>query len=103
MERIPPVDKIVAKITKEPKLSEEPVDANNIEFVLNPVESAPIGDVEKLVKSKAALETLLALAKTYIEMDDIETAKQSLQEVVDFGNKKQQAEAQRLLDELSKK
>jgi pilus assembly protein FimV len=36
-------------------------------------------------------------------MDDIESAKQSLQEVLEFGNEKQKAEAKSLLDELDKK
>ncbi|MFC7780396.1 FimV/HubP family polar landmark protein [Legionella taurinensis] len=58
---------------------------------------------QKLVKSKKALDTLMALAKTYLSMDDHEAAKQSLQEIVEFGNKKQRAEAQKLLDEMDKK
>ncbi|QRN04132.1 hypothetical protein GH742_09740 [Legionella sp. MW5194] len=58
---------------------------------------------QKLVKSKKALDTLLALAKTYLSMDDQEAARQSLQEIVEFGNKKQRAEAQKLLDEMDKK
>jgi pilus assembly protein FimV len=55
----------------------------------------------KPVKSKAALDTLLALAKTYIAMEDLETAKQSLQEVLDFGDGNQKAEAQKIMDELN--
>lgn len=58
---------------------------------------------KKLVKSKKALDTLMALAKTYLSMDDHEAAKQSLQEIVEFGNKKQRTEAQKLLDDMDKK
>lgn len=57
----------------------------------------------KLVKNKAALDTLLALAKTYISMQDFELAKQSLQEVVNFGDENQKIEAQKLLEEISAK
>jgi pilus assembly protein FimV len=83
-----------------PAPAEEKEVEHSIEFVLNPVEPATIEDVEKPAKSKAALETLLALAKTYIDMGDIETAKQSLEEVLDFGSKTQKLEAKRLLATL---
>lgn len=97
---------VVKKTSKDqPKVDgladSEKVENNNIEFVL--AETPPVGDAAKPIKSKAALETLLSLAKTYIEMDDMEMAKQSLQEVLDFGNEKQKTEAQRLLDEMNKK
>lgn len=55
------------------------------------------------LKSKAALNTLLALAKTYIGMDDIESARTSLEEVLEYGSDIQKAEAQRLLDEIKDK
>lgn len=55
----------------------------------------------KPAKSKAALDTLLALAKTYIAMDDFETARQSLQEVMEFGDETQQKEAKILWEKLS--
>lgn len=86
----------------EPKQDEIPEDEHSIEFVLNPVE-VPLPPEEKAppLKSKAALDTLLALAKTYIGMDDFEAAKQSLQEVLEFGNEEQQSEAQHLLDKLN--
>ncbi len=76
---------------------------NGIDFVLNPVEQTSLSkEALQPLKSKAALDTLLALAKTYIGMDDAEAAKQSLQEVLDFGSKAQKSEAKRLLDELDK-
>lgn len=62
----------------------------------------PVTEDEKLVKSTLALDTLLDLAKTYISMGDEETAKQSLQEVLDFGTKDQQAKAKQLLDSLNR-
>ena len=54
-------------------------------------------------KSSSALETLLSLAKTYMTMDDVESAIESLQEVIEFGNDKQKEEATRLLNQLKKK
>ncbi len=55
------------------------------------------------LKSKAALDTLLALAKTYIGMDDIDSARTSLGEVLEYGSDMQKIEAQRLLDEIKDK
>lgn len=52
------------------------------------------------LKSQKALDTLLALAKTYIGMEDIESALNSLNEVMEHGSKSQKAEAQRLIDEI---
>ncbi len=89
---------------EEDRSVSDEIDDNSIEFVLNPVEDVPPPEEKtQPVKSKAALETLLGLAKTYIGMDDIESAKQSLQEVLEFGNEKQKAAAKSLLDELDKK
>lgn len=56
-----------------------------------------------LIKSKTALDTLLTLAKTYISMDEHETARQSLEEVFCFGEKDQQVEAQKLLKQIDEK
>ncbi len=58
---------------------------------------------EKPLKSKAALDTLLQLAKTYIGMEDLDSAKQFLTEVMTHGDKTQKEEAARLLDEINKK
>ncbi|RUR09331.1 FimV/HubP family polar landmark protein [Legionella sp. km772] len=55
------------------------------------------------LKSKKALETLLALAKTYISMDDFESARHSLEEVVEHGNKQQKEEANNLLQSIKDK
>lgn len=52
------------------------------------------------LKNKKALDTLLDLAKTYISMDDHESAKASLEEVLEYGSKTQKTEAQQLLNEL---
>jgi pilus assembly protein FimV len=71
------------------------------------IEFAPIdatkstnAEDEKPVKSKAVLDTLLALAETYIDMGDIAAAKESLNEVMEFGNKRQQTAAKKLLKKL---
>ncbi len=55
------------------------------------------------LKSKTAFDTLLALANTYISMDDIESAKASLEEILEHGSEQQKAEAQRLLDQIKDK
>ncbi len=55
------------------------------------------------LKSKKALETLLALAKTYMSMDDFESARHSLEEVVEHGSKKQKEEATSLLESIKGK
>ncbi|MBI2786643.1 MAG: fimbrial protein FimV, partial [Legionella longbeachae] len=63
-------------------------------------------DVEKnfvKLKNTKALDTLLALARTYIDMHDIESALHSLNEVIEHGSKVQKKEAKRLLDEIERK
>jgi len=45
------------------------------------------------------MDTLLGLAKTYLEMNDIEMARSSLEEVLAFGSDAQKKEAKRLLGE----
>uniref|UniRef100_UPI000493DD4F FimV/HubP family polar landmark protein n=1 Tax=Legionella pneumophila TaxID=446 RepID=UPI000493DD4F len=52
------------------------------------------------LKSKKALDTLLDLAKTYISMGDIETARSSLEEVIEHGSANQKEQASQLLDQL---
>lgn len=54
----------------------------------------------KLVKSTTALETLLALAETYISMEDFEAARQALEEVIQDGTKVQKQAARAILKEL---
>ena len=81
-------------------------DTHHIEFVTEPVleKKSAARSVKKkqteAVRSKAALETILTLAQTYIDMGDIAAAKESLQEVIDYGNKKQQEAAKALMSDL---
>lgn len=56
-----------------------------------------------LLKSTKALDTLLDLAKTYIGMEDFESARHSLDEVLEFGSEDQKIKAQSLLDEIKDK
>lgn len=56
-----------------------------------------------LVKSEKAFDTLLALAKTYIGMDDFDSAQPALEEIVQYGSATQKEEAARLLDEIKNK
>ena len=72
-------------------------------MALHPIEPSPTETSAKPAKSKIALDTLLALAKTYVSMDDLEAARQSLQEVLDHGNEGQRLEATNMLNELEKK
>ena len=69
---------------------------DNLSSELNLENAAP-----KLIKSKAALDTLLALAKTYISMEDYESARQSLNELLMFGDDNQKQEAQTLIDQIA--
>lgn len=55
------------------------------------------------LKSKRALDTLLALARTYVSMDDFESAKQSLEEVVEHGSEEQKEHAKLMLEEIKGK
>lgn len=52
------------------------------------------------LKSTKALNTLLDLAKTYIGMDDFESARHSLEEVLEYGSEQQKAEAKGLLEQI---
>ncbi|WP_165483029.1 FimV/HubP family polar landmark protein [Legionella genomosp. 1] len=61
----------------------------------------PEEKASELVTSKSALDTLLALAKTYISMDDLQAARQSLQEVIEHGNEEQREQAKKLLAEIT--
>lgn len=96
-EKVKPKPK--SKKLKNEKKTEE---AQSLGFVLDPIEVSPVEEV-KPTKSKVALETLLSLAETYIGMDDIEAARQSLEEVLEHGSEAQRLEAQRMLDTLPAK
>ncbi len=81
------------------KSSDEP--HNLIEFDLSPVKQPEtLEEPLKPIKSQSALDTLLALAKTYIEMGDVAAAQESLKEVLEHGNKRQIAAAKKLMKEL---
>ncbi len=83
-------------------------DGNSVEFVPSvPVDLPPQKEDEtqnlSSLKNKKALDTLLALARTYIGMEDIESALHSLNEVMEHGSQSQKAEAQSLIDEIKGK
>lgn len=73
------------------KIDENSKDNHVIEFTHQPDEP---------IKSAKALQTMLSLAKTYIEMGDTVTAKQTLEEVLNHGNEKQKIAAQKLLNSI---
>ncbi|HAT1972105.1 FimV/HubP family polar landmark protein [Legionella pneumophila serogroup 1] len=62
--------------------------------------SSESNETSNPLKSKKALDTLLDLAKTYISMGDLETAKSSLEEVIEHGSASQKEQARQLLDQL---
>ncbi|WP_419418610.1 FimV/HubP family polar landmark protein [Legionella sp. D16C41] len=106
---IPPTPVIPDQDTKQVKIE----DKDNLAFNENKLntesknmtESQASNNTEseaKLIKSHIALDTLLSLARTYITMEDFESAEQSLEEVIAFGNTEQKKEAQKLLDSLKK-
>ncbi len=98
-----PSEKIKSKPkSKKLKNEKEPETTQSLGFALDPIEASPI-EGGKPTKSKVALETLLSLAETYIGMDDIEAARQSLEEVLEHGSEAQRLEAQRMLDTLPPK
>lgn len=86
-------------------LREADVDSDHlIEFQATPEPSKKTAKrTEKPVRSKPALDTLLNLAQTYIEMGDEVAARESLTEVIVHGSKKQQDAAKKLLSQLDKK
>lgn len=112
-EQAPPLaTKIEVTTDSEPSADESELptlgEPDGVKFVLNPVQEKPASlpeptPEENPLKSKAALGTLLDLAKTYIGMDDLEAAKQSLTEVIKFGDEALQAEAKQLLKTLQEK
>jgi pilus assembly protein FimV len=63
-------------------------------------EQSTAPEENKEVKNTNALDTLLDLARTYIGMEDKESALQSLNEVMEQGTESQKAAAQRLIDEI---
>lgn len=92
----PGLDKLIA-----PPLPDEHNQPSEDETTIDyPVDEPSIS--RTLIKSKSALNTLLALAKTYIGMGDIDAANQSLQEVLTYGDEDQKNQAKKLLDELKK-
>lgn len=101
------VDDSISQFFMENGLDEPDKSASEIEPVAS--DKAVSSDIlsavndESLLKSKKALDTLLALAKTYLSMDDIESARHSLEEVLAHGSKEQQNEAQALLAEIKDK
>ncbi|HHF7366580.1 TPA: FimV/HubP family polar landmark protein [Legionella bozemanae] len=96
--------------TKENNAQEQISDeGNGLDFTLSvpaDIEQTQKDDESKKLinlKNQKALDTLLALAKTYIGMEDTESALNSLNEVMEHGSKSQKEEAQRLIDAIHEK
>ena len=79
------------------KLKDENTESSNdVDTQSEPMKSNPL-------KSRKALDTLLDLAETYVSMEDIESAKHAIEEVLEHGTKKQKEKAQSLLNEIKDK
>ena len=88
------------KISLKKSKKEDVPTHNLIEFE---AVSPPVEEPLKPVRSKSALDTLLTLTQTYIEMGDTAAAHESLKEVLEYGNKKQQDAAEKLIKVLVSK
>ena len=91
-------------ISKETDAQAENVpDDNGMEFVFDasaePVQE-PASEEHKEIKSIQSLDTLLDLAKTYLGMEDVESALQSLNEVVEHGTAAQKKAAKRMIADI---
>ncbi len=95
--------------TKENNAQEQISDEGNgldFTFSVADIEQTQKDDESKKLinlKNQKALDTLLALAKTYIGMEDTESALNSLNEVMEHGSKSQKEETQRLIDAIHEK
>lgn len=76
------------------------IETNPLDETLTKCDSDAEGEKSRPVKSQVALQTLLELAKTYISIEDYAAARQSLEEVLAYGNEVQQAQAAQLLEQL---
>lgn len=102
---------LAEKPTPKENNSQDHVNEHNNGLDFTSAVSADLGQTEKEdenknlsnLKNQKALDTLLALARTYIGMEDIESALHSLNDVMEHGNKSQKEEAQRLIDEIQGK
>ncbi len=95
-------------------MDEEPVqsvenDDNTLEFDLDFTSSSTEGDVDSDMGSVSdfadsdEIETKLDLAKAYVEMDDQDSARDILTEILAEGNDEQKTEAQALVDVIENK
>lgn len=97
------LDKNITEFFVDPEME------NKVEHTDSAAEESALPETENEsktsnpLKSKKALDTLLALAKTYISMDDTDSAIQSLEEVIEHGNKAQKEEAKKLLEQIKNK
>ncbi|MFI4962550.1 MAG: FimV/HubP family polar landmark protein [Legionellales bacterium] len=65
--------------------------------------AAPKMPQPRSLKSVKAFDTLLSLVKTYIGMNDFDSARRALEEVLEHGSKAQKAIAKTLLEEIKTK
>lgn len=91
--------------SKENQSQEQPIEEEHtLEFTsdLGPALKGENNNLSNLKNTKA-LDTLIALAKTYMGMEDTESALHSLNEVLEHGTESQKEEAQRLINEIKGK
>ncbi len=95
------IDKSITDFFVDPSQEKMNSDGEDLtdESAIKP-ESELTNESANPLKSTKALNTLLDLAKTYIGMDDFESARHSLEEVLEYGSEQQKAEAQGLLEQI---
>lgn len=92
--------------SKEDQSQEQPIEEEHaLEFTSPDVAPTQKDENNNLsnLKNTKALDTLIALAKTYMGMEDTESALHSLNEVLEHGTESQKEEAQRLINEIKGK
>ena len=93
----PPADAMPASLDEAPSLpAAAPAAADDAEDV----DESAADESSWLSEEESAVETKLDLARAYVGMEDLEGARGLLREVLEEGDDDQQAQAQRMLDEL---
>ena len=80
---------------------EEPVASNTIEFTLDTAGSDEEDVTEGLLENVDEMTTKLDLARAYIDMDDADSARSILGEVIEEGTDEQKEEAENIISKLA--
>ncbi len=88
-------------VKPQPDAAAEPVDTNTIEFTLDTLDSDEEDLGEGLLDTDDEVTTKLDLARAYIDMDDKDSARSILDEVLEQGNTDQKEEAESIISQLA--